>query len=88
MSDLVENVMSAKQKIVLSKYGRDKFFHHKSDIWETGLTNSFFLNTGLFKMELFLSKVNSLKLLMVATKSSVLNLRYFIKDQWGVALIS
>ena len=47
-----------------------------------------FLNTGLFKMELFLTKVNNLKLLMVVTKSSIFNVRYFKKDQWGVALIS
>ena len=45
-----------------------------------------FLNTGLFKMELFLT--NNLKQLMVFTKSSIFNVRYFKKDQWGVALIS
>ena len=47
-----------------------------------------FLNTGLFKMKLFLTKVNSLKLLMVVTKNSILDVGYFKKGQWGVALIS
>ena len=37
-----------------------------------------FLNTGLFKMELFLTKVNNLKLLMVVTKSSIFNVKYLI----------
>ena len=45
-----------------------------------------FLNTGLFKMELFIT--NNLKQFMVFTKSSIFNVRYFKKDQWGVALIS
>ena len=36
-----------------------------------------FLNAGLLKMELFLTKVNNLKLLMVVAKSSIFNVRYF-----------
>ena len=43
--------------------------------------NHVFLNTGLFKIELFSTKVNNLKLLMVVTKSSIFNVRYFKKDQ-------
>ena len=37
-----------------------------------------FLNTGLFKMEVFLTKVNNLKLLMVVTEASIFNVRYLI----------
>ena len=39
-------------------------------------------------LRLFLTKVNNLRWLMVVTKSSILDVGYFIKDQWGVALIS
>ena len=34
-------------------------------------------------LKLFLIKANSLKWLMVFTKSSILDMGYFIKDQWG-----
>ena len=47
-----------------------------------------FLNTGYFKMELFLTKVNNVQLLIVLKRSSIFNVRYFKKDQWEVALIS
>ena len=39
-------------------------------------------------LTLFLTKVNNLSWLMVVTKSSILDVGYFIKDLWGVALIS
>ena len=39
-------------------------------------------------LTLFLTKVNNLGWLMVVTKSSISDVGYLIKDQWGVVLIS